>query len=67
MKKTTVPSPHANPYIPDTTKNTPLRIHQFSTDNPEMNNILAVMEKLLHWAAIIESSDDAIISKSIDG
>jgi PAS domain S-box-containing protein len=64
MKKTTVPSPHANP---DTTKNTPLRIHQFSTDNPEMNNILAVMEKLLHWAAIIESSDDAIISKSIDG
>ena len=25
------------------------------------------MEKLLHWAAIIESSDDAIISKSVDG
>jgi len=33
----------------------------------KMRNILEVMEKLLHWAAIIESSDDAIISKSIDG
>jgi PAS domain S-box-containing protein len=39
----------------------------FSPDNSEMNNILVMMEKLLHWAAIIESSDDAIISKSIDG
>ncbi len=37
------------------------------TDNPEMSNILKMMEKLLHWAAIIESSDDAIISKSADG
>ncbi len=27
----------------------------------------AMMQKLLHWAAVIESSDDAIISKSIDG
>ena len=32
-----------------------------------MNNILTIMEKLLHWAAIVESSDDAIISNSIDG
>lgn len=39
----------------------------YMTDNNEMNNILSVMEKLLHWAAIIESSDDAIISKSSDG
>src|SRR3989344_4655194 len=38
-----------------------------SSENSEMNNILRIMEKLLHWAAIIESSDDAIISKSIDG
>lgn len=37
------------------------------TDNSEMDNVLEMMEKLLHWAAIIESSDDAIISKSIDG
>jgi PAS domain S-box-containing protein len=36
-------------------------------ENPEMNEILHIMEKLLHWAAIIESSDDAIISKSPDG
>lgn len=36
-------------------------------ENKEMSNILAMMEKLLHWAAIIESSDDAIISKSLDG
>lgn len=35
--------------------------------NEEMQNILAVMEKLLYWAAIIESSDDAIMSISIDG
>lgn len=33
----------------------------------EMNAIFSMMEKLLHWAAIIESSDDAIISKSVDG
>jgi two-component system, OmpR family, sensor histidine kinase VicK len=39
----------------------------FSTDNSEMNSILLMMEKLLHWAAIIESSDDAIISKSVEG
>lgn len=39
----------------------------YLTDNSEMNTILNTMEKLLHWAAIIESSDDAIISKSIDG
>lgn len=38
-----------------------------SSDNPEMNNIMLMMEKLLHWAAIIESSDDAIISKSAEG
>lgn len=36
-------------------------------ESSEMNSILSMMEKLLHWAAIIESSDDAIISKSIDG
>lgn len=33
----------------------------------EMTNILKMMEKLLHWAAIVESSDDAIISKSMEG
>jgi PAS domain S-box-containing protein len=38
-----------------------------STNNSEMNNILTMMEKLLHWAAIIDSSDDAIISKSAEG
>jgi PAS domain S-box-containing protein len=35
--------------------------------NADMQNIWSMMEKLLHWAAIIDSSDDAIISKSIDG
>jgi PAS domain S-box-containing protein len=45
----------------------PLLSKGILTDNSEMNNILIMMEKLLHWAAIIESSDDAIISKSIDG
>lgn len=40
---------------------------RFSSDNSEINTILSMMEKLLHWAAIIDSSDDAIISKSIDG
>lgn len=33
----------------------------------EMNDVLGIMGKLLHWAAIIESSDDAIISKSAEG
>lgn len=32
-----------------------------------MKDILAVMEKLLHWAAIIDSTDDAVITKSIEG
>jgi PAS domain S-box-containing protein len=44
-----------------------LLANNISTDNSEINNILNVMEKLLHWAAIIEYSDDAIISKSVDG
>lgn len=35
-----------------------------TVDKVEMSTM---MEKLLHWAAIVESSDDAIISKSIDG
>ncbi len=47
--------------------NTPILSKGLSTDNSDMNNILSMMEKLLHWAAIIESSDDAIISKSADG
>ncbi len=38
-----------------------------STDNSEMSSILIMMEKLLHWAAIVDSSDDAIISKSAEG
>ncbi len=37
------------------------------SENSEMKNILGMMDKLLHWAAIIDSSDDAIISKSIEG
>jgi len=37
------------------------------TDSEEMKSILTVMEKLLHWAAIVDSSDDAIMSKSVDG
>lgn len=36
-------------------------------ENPDMQTVLSVMEKLLHWGAIIDSSDDAIISKSVDG
>lgn len=36
-------------------------------DNSEMSTLLKMMDKLLHWAAIVESSDDAIISKSVDG
>ncbi len=40
---------------------------EVTSDSTEITNILAVMEKLLHWAAIVESSDDAIISKSVDG
>lgn len=36
-------------------------------ETTDMQNIFSVMEKLLHWAAIIDSSDDAIISKSVDG
>lgn len=36
-------------------------------NSSEANSILSMMEKLLHWAAIVESSDDAIISKSLDG
>jgi PAS domain S-box-containing protein len=46
---------------------TPLLSKGISSDNSDMNNILIIMEKLLHWAAIIDSSDDAIISKSADG
>lgn len=37
------------------------------SENAEIKTILTGMEKLLHWAAIIDSSDDAIISKSVDG
>jgi PAS domain S-box-containing protein len=51
----------------DSKPQTPLLKKGFSTDNPEINSIFVMMEKLLHWAAIIESSDDAIISKSADG
>lgn len=40
---------------------------KISAENSELHNILLMMEKLLHWAAIIESSDDAIISQSIEG
>lgn len=58
MKKKTRPNSKSQPSILSRTA---------PTDNSEMNNILGMMEKLLHWAAIIESSDDAIISKSIDG
>lgn len=46
----------------------------FSEKSPAVQNDsssgmseMQMMEKLLHWAAIVESSDDAIISKSIDG
>lgn len=42
-------------------------LNKFSREHSDMNNILSIMEKLLYWAAIIESSDDAIISKSMDG
>jgi PAS domain S-box-containing protein len=42
-------------------------IKQIKKENTEMENIMIMMEKLLHWAAIVESSDDAIISKSVDG
>lgn len=42
-------------------------ITAYSTDNPEITSMLQMMEKLLHWAAIVDSSDDAIISKSADG
>lgn len=41
--------------------------YEIPSENEELKNILSMMEKLLHWAAIVESSDDAIISKSIDG
>lgn len=33
----------------------------------EMAYIHGIMEKLSHWASIVESSDDAIISKSLEG
>ena len=41
----------------------------FSTNsnNSDMASIITMMERLLHWAAVIESSDDAVISKSVDG
>lgn len=42
-------------------------IPDYSVEGTEVQNILSIMEKLLHWAAIIDSSDDAIISKSADG
>ncbi len=37
------------------------------TTNTDTDTMLLMMEKLLHWAAIVESSDDAIISKSVEG
>ena len=37
------------------------------TESTDMKEIMSVMEKLLYWAAIIESSDDAIISISMEG
>jgi PAS domain S-box-containing protein len=49
------------------TKNSSLAYKPNFETNPELNNILSVMEKLLHWAAIIESSYDSIISKSVEG
>lgn len=42
-------------------------INRIIPESSEMDSILSTMEKLLHWAAIIESSDDAIISKSVQG
>jgi len=43
------------------------RTKKRQSSQTEMNRIFDVMEKLLHWAAIIDSSDDAIISNSMDG
>jgi PAS domain S-box-containing protein len=45
----------------------PSMLKSISANNTELENMLVMMEKLLHWAAIVESSDDAIISKSTDG
>lgn len=53
------------------TDNAVLRVSPFGEyaygDTQEMQDIMAVMERLLYWAAIIESSDDAIMSISVDG
>ena len=38
-----------------------------SSTSKKTTHAMISMEQLLHWAAIVESSDDAIISKSVDG
>ena len=38
-----------------------------NSNSSDMASIITMMERLLHWAAVIESSDDAVISKSVDG
>lgn len=42
-------------------------LYPVNTNRSELTDILSVMERLLYWAAIIESSDDAIISLDIEG
>jgi PAS domain S-box-containing protein len=50
-----------------TRRRIPLHSKASYPESAEINSMLTMMEKLLHWAAIIESSDDAIISKSAEG
>lgn len=45
----------------------PYIIEDLKSVSADDTSMLQVMDKLLHWAAIIESTDDAIISKSSEG
>ena len=43
------------------------REERLRTVNEDVAELRRVMERLFHWAAVIESSDDAIFGKTLDG
>lgn len=66
MKKKNIP-PHLEFERQYNSLKSLLTVNGFYSANSIMNPIFEVIEKLVYWAAIIESSDDAIMGMSTEG